>query len=669
MQRSSACAAVILLWLVACVPADEPPRVITHGNQLPAGHWSGDTLSVSLEVKEGRWYALGENGHGEVVQAFATQGGPPLIPGPLLRVREGTLVHVRLVNPLDSTLIVSGLHTRPGSPSDTVHVAPHDARELSFQAGAPGTYFYWGTTTNSGIEERLFHDSMLAGAFVIDSAGAPAVPADRVFVIGNWEAPVDTAGPKPWVPRDMMVLNGKSWPETERFDLGVGDTLTWRWVNPTANAHPMHLHGTYFTVTSRGTWSADTVYAPADERLVVTEMVAPGGTFAMRWTPEHPGNWLFHCHFSFHISHYISFALVPEPEDPGAPEAVDYSVMGMRGMILGLTVRESVRAGSSATRPGVMESGSQPRRIRLDISETQALYGDEPGYEARISPVDATLPLPHDSRMGDPIILRRGEAAAITVVNHMRSPTAIHWHGMELLSYSDGVPGWSGAAGRIAGAIQPADSFIARMQPPRAGTFIYHSHSNEGYQISAGIYGPLIVLDPGELPDPERDRFFVAGGNGRFNAPGRINGELFKDTVRLHADSTYRFRFIDINPDFRVFYAVCRGAASSLASTPADSAVAAKAEAALPADVPPEVRALLRWAPPSSDMCELSVWKAIAKDGADLPRSQAVEGRAWIGMGPGETADYAFTAAPGDYTLVVVTQVEGWTQRVPIRVR
>ena len=37
---------------------------------------------------------------------------------------------------------------------------------------------------------------------------------------------------------------------------------------------------------------------------------------------------------------------------------------------------------------------------------------------------------------------------SIMVVNHLTEPTAVHWHGIELESYFDGVAGFSGAGAR-----------------------------------------------------------------------------------------------------------------------------------------------------------------------------------------------------------------------------
>ena len=76
---------------------------------------------------------------------------------------------------------------------------------------------------------------------------------------------------------------------------------------------------------------------------------------------------------------------------------------------------------------------------------------------------------------------------AITVVNRSSDHASIHWHGIELESYPDGVPGWSGSGnGHHARRSRPGDSLTVRFTPPRAGTFMYHSHFNEAKQISVG---------------------------------------------------------------------------------------------------------------------------------------------------------------------------------------
>jgi FtsP/CotA-like multicopper oxidase with cupredoxin domain len=433
----------------------------------------------------------------------------------------------------------------------------------------------------------------------------------------------------------MMTINGRTWPHTERFDIRVGDTVSWRWLNPTASAHPMHLHGVYYTVTSRGAFAADTTYSEGQERLVVTETMMPGSTFAMRWSPEQEGNWLFHCHFGFHVSHFLSFNRIPDFVDPGAHDAVDHSINGMRGLVLGIHARRR------SHQPAVERMQAEARPIRMVLTETPDRLGDQPGYIADVEPAAVTMPVDSAAAMGEPLLLHVGERVAITIVNHMRAPSAIHWHGMEIESYPDGVPGWSGSGVRIAQAIAPADSFIAEFTPQRAGTFIYHSHSNEGYQISSGIYGPLIVLDSTASFDAERDKWFVVGGNGFDNTAGRINGYLQPAPVELVAGRTYRFRMISIHPERRVILTLRAG--------------------------PPDSASVV-WSSPQARPGTTVSWRPIAKDGADLPALQGPVRPASIAMGTGETADFAFTPSAGEYTLEVVSQLRGWVLQVPIAV-
>jgi FtsP/CotA-like multicopper oxidase with cupredoxin domain len=498
-------------------------------------------------------------------------------------------------------------------------VKPGAVREVQFVAGAPGTYFYWGSTTGKGMDTRDGEDSQLYGALIVDSAGTSGPPADRVFVLGAWHEDPDTTQPKPWIPRDMMVINGKSWPYTEHFAFAVGDTVRWRWLNPTVDAHPMHLHGFYFRVDSRGAWSADTVYAPEDRRQLVTEMMLPGGTMSMQWVPSRPGNWLFHCHFGFHVSHYLSLNKVADPTDLDSPTEVDHTAAGMAGLVLGITVR-----GTPSTAP---VAATAPRRLRI-FMQAQPIPDKPPMHRYAFVVQDgdrapAADSVPEESAL---LLLRRSEPVSITMLNRLPYPSAIHWHGIEVQnSYVDGVPGWSGAPGHTAPMVMPGDSFTVEFTPPRAGTFIFHSHSNEYFQIAAGLAAPLIVLDSAERYDPATDHTILI--NQGIDGTGRINGRAVPDTLRLVAGISYRLRIINIAPDWRVFVSL-------------------------------------------EDSSGLATWRAVAKDGTDLPPHQATSRPARLLMGPGETADFAFTPQGSVLlSLEAATQIKGWVVRVPVVVR
>jgi FtsP/CotA-like multicopper oxidase with cupredoxin domain len=61
--------------------------------------------------------------------------------------------------------------------------------------------------------------------------------------------------------------------------------------------------------------------------------------------------------------------------------------------------------------------------------------------------------------------------------------------------------------------VEPGQSFVAKMTPPRAGTFIYHTHWHKDLQLTGGLYGALIVLEPSERYDPETDHVVIIGLN------------------------------------------------------------------------------------------------------------------------------------------------------------
>ena len=50
--------------------------------------------------------------------------------------------------------------------------------------------------------------------------------------------------------------------------------------------------------------------------------------------------------------------------------------------------------------------------------------------------------------------------------------------------------------------IQPGERFMVRFAPPRAGTFIYHTHMHDERQLGSGMYGALVVLEAGRAFDP-----------------------------------------------------------------------------------------------------------------------------------------------------------------------
>ena len=570
-------------------PVVRVDRVVPNDNRVAAGALRNGVLTLTLDAREGTWFPDGNDGPSLTLPMFAEAGRAPRNPGPLIRVQSGTTIRVSVRNSLRDSLVVYGLHTRPSALSDAIRIPPGTTQQVSFPAGAPGTYFYWATTTHRILDDRGGVDSQLHGAFVIDPPGR-SPPPDRIFVLGGWLGPDDTTA---MFAPELRVINGLSWPHTERFTYTVGDTVRWRWVNPTDSPHPMHLHGFYFNITHRGSWAADSAMAPGDQPSVVTEMPLSGGTFDMQWTPTEPGNWLLHCHVAFHTSMFMSPTTIRPSGDPVPMDGMAGPDGAMRGMVLGISVKPG---RSSARRPELVAGARNVRLIAQAAPRRFRGMLDEMAFVEQVGsrpPAPDSVPTPSSL-----LVFRRGEPVRVTIVNHTRAPTGVHWHGIELPSYPDGVPGWSGMGSRIAPMIAPGDSFVAAFTPPRSGTFIYHAHSNEFVQINLGLYGALLVVDSATY-DPSHERLIIIGGNGPGGAPGRINGRLAPDTMRMKLGEAYRIRIIDIMSDWTIRIAMTRG----------DTTVR---------------------------------WKALAKDGAELPTRAQVPLPAEFITGPGQTMDFEY---------------------------
>ena len=168
------------------------------------------------------------------------------------------------------------------------------------------------------------------------------------------------------------------------------------------------------------------------------------------------------------------------------------------------------------------------------------------------------------------------------VINRLNEGTSVHWHGLELASYSDGVAGWSGSGAHVAPAIMPGDSFVAHLTLHRAGTFIYHTHLDDLVQLTSGLYGPIVVLEPGKRFDPATDHVYTVGWDGDSDPLIHfvVNGDTAAAPLVVAAGVPQRFRLVNIGMAARARFSLRRGS-------------------------------------------ELASWRPVAKDGADLPAAQS----------------------------------------------
>ena len=571
-----------------------PESISANDNRRSAGTLKDGILSVRLEARGGKWFPEGEQGAGIETAAWAEVGQLLQNPGPAIRVTVGTVVRASIHNALVKPLTVYGFAKARGT-KDSLVIAPGATQEASFTASAPGTYYYAGQTVPGPIQARIDEDSQLNGAIVVVPAHAK-LSTDRVFLI-SWWAIIDSTS-RSGIGRGTMTINGLSWPHTEKLDLVQNDSVHWRVINLTSIDHPMHLHGFYYRIDAKGDGVRDTLLAPAQRRMAVTEIVNSGETMAMSFLPDRPGNWIFHCHFAGHLSHHVAMdtkmgVAAPEMDAHHMADAPHQ----MYGLVMGMHV---------APRGTVAQAPTHARPIRLIMREKPNVYGSNPGYSFVLGGTDAERKTDSLVVPGPALILERGKPVAVTIVNQSVDRAAVHWHGIELQSYPDGVPGWSGMGKEILPSVAPGDSIVVRFTPPRAGTFMYHSHFNEFQQITSGLYGPLIVLEPGQKFDPDVDRILMVSDAGPAAnvvsgpyPPMLLNGEAHPAPMQFEAGKRYRLRIIGITGDLPIQLTLSDG------KTPIQ-------------------------------------WRALARDGMTLPASQATMRSAQMVFDPGQIYDFEF---------------------------
>ncbi len=144
----------------------------------------------------------------------------------------------------------------------------------------------------------------------------------------------------------------------------------------------------------------------------------------------------------------------------------------------------------------------------------------------------------------------------VRLVNELRQPTAVHWHGVRIENRFDGVPGLTQQP------VEPGESFLYRITLPDAGLYWYHPHVRSDIQQDLGLAGNIVsepaASSSGSIADREEvvilddillDEhgilpYGLEAANhalaGRFGNVLLANGD---PDLRLHADAGEVVRF------------------------------------------------------------------------------------------------------------------------------
>jgi FtsP/CotA-like multicopper oxidase with cupredoxin domain len=253
------------------------------------------------------------------------------VPGPEIRVREGDLVRIELVNnlPVPTTIHwhglfvpnamdgVAGLNQAPVEPGDTFL--------YEFIAKPAGTRWYHSHT------DPAFQIPMgLYGAFIVEP-NPPVASYDReqTLILAEWDNELtpgvasgkDHVGPGDRTLRggelgtDLFLVNGKMHGGVPPIGIATGETILVRLINAGSKAHPIHVHGHSFRIIA-------TDGNPVPQVAQVTKdtvLIGPAERYDLELTGDNPGVWMVHCHIEHHMANGMMTTLWYDGAVPTGP--------------------------------------------------------------------------------------------------------------------------------------------------------------------------------------------------------------------------------------------------------------------------------------------------------------------------------------------------------------
>jgi len=102
---------------------------------------------------------------------------------------------------------------------------------------------------------------------------------------------------------------------------------------------------------------------------------------------------------------------------------------------------------------------------------------------------------------GPVLRMKEGDIFRARVHNKMDVETSIHWHGLLVPNFQDGVPYVTTPP------IEPGTTFTYEFPIRHSGTYWYHSHT--GLQEQRGVYGPIVIEPKGGSRSVDRDYVLV----------------------------------------------------------------------------------------------------------------------------------------------------------------
>jgi CopA family copper-resistance protein len=137
------------------------------------------------------------------------------------------------------------------------------------------------------------------------------------------------------------------------------------------------------------------------------------------------------------------------------------------------------------------EEGRPVKEYNLTLEQKEMTLG---GVTANGMTINGSIP-------GPTLEFNEGDLAIINVTNKMDEETSVHWHGLILPNFYDGVPYLTTPP------IEPGTTFQYRIPINQSGTYWYHSHTL--LQEQKGVYGSIIIHPKEKTLDYDKDLVVV----------------------------------------------------------------------------------------------------------------------------------------------------------------
>ncbi|MDJ0346085.1 multicopper oxidase domain-containing protein [Streptomyces sp. H10-C2] len=245
------------------------------------------------------------------------------IPGPVLRAEVGDTIRVHFRNNDEHYRWPHSIH-----PHGVQYDRDNDGGWLADDPRHPGTAIPFGGTytytwhcQGSSVGTWLYHDHSvpqaipapagaaskggtadtmgsaeavmeigaelgMLGILVVTDENTP--PVDREFTLFLHDAYTDDV---PSLAQDLDMFNGGAFLDnTPTFTARVGDRVRWRIAALGKEFHVFHIHG--------HRWESNQGY----QGWVDSQILGPSTTLTVEYTEDNPGDWIYHCHVTDHMT-------------------------------------------------------------------------------------------------------------------------------------------------------------------------------------------------------------------------------------------------------------------------------------------------------------------------------------------------------------------------------